>query len=519
MRKTREAGRSGHRKERAMASADRMIEAAAGLAEAERLRLEGKLDKAKKICAGLLVRDPDYSGAHHTMGLVCADMHNYPLALSHLVRALMHNPDNWMTLTALSGVYLRLGAGVMAARKLEQARALKPDDAGILVTLGEIFRDNREYERAVQTFRHTIAMDDTLEAAKYGLGLCLLELGELGEAANAFEQLLAAGNTSITTLNALSELPPDLVASDVLALCEAATPAGDQSPDFFEMAKRFTRAAALHNAGRHSEAWPEIVAANAAVAPSFEKDRAEQAAIQQKILDGMRETNVKVTEARTTDDTPMSLFILGVSRSGKTTAERLVGAIEGVKCGYESPIVENTVKQTFYTAGLPGRQEVIELPPGLGRQWRDAYLAELTARVADMRVFTNTNPGQIVNALRIASTIPNARFLLIKRDVQDASFRIFMKKYQSGNPYAYDLEHIRWQIDWYDQMIDVLAKKAPAVTRVINYEEMIAAPAIVLDAACELCGLAGPSGDLPVPGDDRSCSAPYTEFMRAAKSD
>src|ERR1700704_3304020 len=88
------------------------------LDEAEQLRQQRKLDRAQKICESLIREHPDYMAAQHTLGLIYADRNNYQRALQCLVQAAMLNPDSWKTLTALSGVYLRLGANEMAARVL-----------------------------------------------------------------------------------------------------------------------------------------------------------------------------------------------------------------------------------------------------------------------------------------------------------------------------------------------------------------------------------------------------------------
>src|SRR5688572_18068748 len=122
-----------------------LLEARAKLEQAELFRRQKHLDSARKICDDLLKRYPDYVGALHTLGLILADQHDYPGALSQLSRAAMLNNKDWKILTALSGVYLRLNAPQMAAEILEQARKLKPDDASVLITLGEIYREQREY--------------------------------------------------------------------------------------------------------------------------------------------------------------------------------------------------------------------------------------------------------------------------------------------------------------------------------------------------------------------------------------
>ena len=110
-------------------SSNPLLAARKKLEEAEGLRRAGKLAPAQKLCEAILKHFPDYVGALHTLGLILADRGKHTAALNSLVQAAMHNPNDWTTLTALSGVYLRLGARVMAARTLKQALERRPDDA------------------------------------------------------------------------------------------------------------------------------------------------------------------------------------------------------------------------------------------------------------------------------------------------------------------------------------------------------------------------------------------------------
>src|SRR5262249_22437924 len=135
------------------------------LQEAEQLRQQRKFSRAQAICESLVRRYPDYVAALHTLGLIHADKENYQRAFDCLARAAMLNPESWTTLTALSGVYLRLGANEMAAQVLEQARRLQPRDVSILVTLGEIYLEEREYQLAQETHRQALDIEPNLLAA------------------------------------------------------------------------------------------------------------------------------------------------------------------------------------------------------------------------------------------------------------------------------------------------------------------------------------------------------------------
>src|SRR5438067_5395984 len=204
-------------------------------------------------------------GALHTLGLVYADKGNYQRALDNLVRAAMLNPRSWNTLTALSGVYLRLDAKEMAAQALEQARALKPNDPNVLVTLAEIYREEREYELAKDAYRQAFALEENLVPAAMGLGWMCAYLGQNADAAQVFEGLLNRGLRSLDVLHALTSLPAALVSIDTLKEMDRLVRDPQEDKSSFETMAAFVRAAALDKAGRHTEAWEHLDRANRAV--------------------------------------------------------------------------------------------------------------------------------------------------------------------------------------------------------------------------------------------------------------
>ena len=485
------------------------------LREAEQLRQQGKLDRAQRLCEALVRQCPDYMMALHTLGLVLADKQNYQQALNYLVRAAMLNPRSWTTLTALSGVYSCLGANEMAAQALEQAKAIKPQDTSILLTIGEIYRDQNEYELARDAYRQALALEANLVPAAMGLGWICSHMGQHAEAADAFEGLIKRGMRSIEVLHALTGLPAALVSIDLLTELDKVV--CDQSADKarLENMAAFTRAAALDRAARHAQAWEHVEAANRTVFRSKQKELDAVAEGRRASLRSLREKPIKVARGSGGDGQAISLFILGPSRSGKTTMEWLVAALDGVKRGYENPIVQNAVRRTFHTAGLLPSSQLEDLPAQAYPQCRDIYLEELARRAGSARVFTNTNPTAVYEAARMAAAFPDVRFVFVKRNVEDVVLRIYMRHYDKGNAYAYDLKSARDHVMWYHQMMDLLAEKLPDIVRVIHYEDMVADPAAVLRVAADLCGLPMPEGALPPIGDDRGCAAPYRQFMAA----
>src|SRR5581483_11731613 len=99
------------------------------------------------------------------------------------------------------------------------------------------------------------------------------------------------------------------------------------------------------------------------------------------------------------------------------------------------------------------------------------------------------------------------------RNLEDVKLRIYMRKYDRGNAYSYDLKAEQEHVLWYYQMMDVLAEKLPNIVRVIHYEETVVDPAAALRNVGELCGLPASDALSLHVGDDRECAAPYRKLI------
>jgi Flp pilus assembly protein TadD len=491
--------------------ANPLREAREQLEQAESMRQARNFDRAETICTALVRRYPDYFAAQHTLGLIYADRGDYRRAGGCLMHAAMLNPHSWSTLTALAGVYLELDANEMASHTLERARALNPNEPTVLVTLGEIYVEEREYELAREAFRQALQAEPGMEEAALGLARACMFLGENSEAAAVLEDLLKRGVRSLAVLSTLATVPPSATRRDLLSEIPKVVRRVEEDKAEFESAIAFVQAFALDRAGRHAEAWAQMLLANRPLAAKKQSELVENVARRRESLQWAQETSIaKIADDKTL---PISLFILGPSRSGKTTMEALVDTLDGVKRGYENPSLENAISRTYQDAGLLTTYTLDFLPPQFYPQIRKNYTEEVRQRGGSARVFTNTHPGYIHEAARLAQTLPNVRLIFIKRNLDDVALRMFMRLYRRGNSYAYDLKSAREYIEWYDQITDLLVAKLPEIVRVVRYEDMVADPRMALRTAADLCGL--PMTDKPPPalGDDRNCAAPYREFM------
>jgi tetratricopeptide (TPR) repeat protein len=458
---------------------------------------------------------PDYVGALQTLGNVHLARKNYWPALSCFTKAAMRCPKDWINLVNLAAVYVGLEAPELATMTLDLARRLNPDDAEIYHTMGEIYRDSREYQLAVEAYTRAIGLDPNHAFAMHGLGESYMNLGRYAEAAAAHEKVHQLRPHSIGSLYGLAQLPPSFVHIDIMKALKKLKENKPPNDEDFRLRFEFTWAAVLDYRGMHKEAWQTLMQANkgaySAHEDSYKKQLSRQAASRKLATDHP----IMPTPQAVAAGTPISLFLMGLSRSGKTTLEYLVSALEGSKRGYESRLVERAIQRASQHSGLLTLSNPNDLPRSLDREFRKYYMDELKVVASKTTIFTNTNPGLIHSVGRVAAVLPNCRFVFVKRDKYDTAFRILGKKYKAGNHYAYDVKTVFDYITWYNEMIDLWCEKLPSVTRLIRYEDMIADPTAALKTVADLCGVQMPSSPLPELGDDRGCGQPYREMIDA----
>lgn len=483
------------------------------LEKAENLRLSGKLVQAQKICENLLKQYPGYVAALQTLGLVLADRGQLKQARNILTEALSHNPRSTALLTAISTVYVELEAFEMARLSLQQVLQQKPGDSGAMIVLGEVFLAEKEYERAAGILQEAIDLESDTTIGRLSLANALVYMGRYEDAARILNEFARSNEPATSVLYRLSQLPPRFIDVDILSLLQTAKKSANMDQQNFDALFAFTKSAALHTAGRPEESWEMLKSVNREKFRQMREDYKEGIPRRQDFLARAAQSAELKKGINIHENHPVSLFIFGPSRSGKTSLERLIGTLEGIKLGYENPILSNVARRTFQLAGLPTRHSIVGIPPALDGLCREQYLVELHQRTGDARVFTNTHPGGIYDAYRLAVLIPNARFIFMKRNLEDITYRIFGKFYRSGNNYSYNLEAAKEYINWYYDSIDAMAKLLPNCSTIIQYEDMIAEPQSAIASAAQLCGIEMSHSELPEIGDDRGCAKPYLEFI------
>ena len=184
------------------------------------------------------------------------------------------------------------------------------------------------------------------------------------------------------------------------------------------------------------------------------------------------------------------IFVTGMPRSGTTLVEQILSSHSSVtgagEVGYAVPLIS----RAMYRGEGKGYVPFDDLPDDTVRAFGEKIEARLralapdTPRVTDKSIQTYMLMGAIKRAM------PNARFVLVRRDPRDLLFSIYKNFFREGtHSYAYDQRVLGQYYREFEGMVDFWREKLPGGFHEIQYEDLIANPETEtrkLLAACDL---------------------------------
>ena len=489
------------------------------LSRVDYYRKSGQLEKAAKACEQLISLHPDYSGALHMLGLIHMARDAYWPALYSLVRANMLSPLDWSILTSLGQVYVGLGAPEQAIKALDEAVKLNPASDAAFYLLGECYYNKKTYSQCIEQLQKAILINPKNPEYHYLLGKAQNHLGNTAEYVNSLKKSVDADSKFIPAFVSLASFKLDDsdkksdVEKKIVNEIKAQKREGNQKDNaslYFGLANYH------HNNGTCDEAWEWLVSANKLVSSTASFDIDAYRKSRNDLLEFARSFEGGSAGAEPNRGKPRPVFILGASRSGKTLTERLLcmGTLTQTQAGYENNLTELASQYASHQAGLLGIRRASALPSVLKDKFAFFYEKLLSQNCNSSDIYTTTSPGLISDVGIILQTIPNCKFVFIKRNKLDLAFRIFGKYYKKDqNMYSYDINSVIFEIDWYNSMIDTWINKFPEKCMLTNYSDIVSNTRGEIEKIAEFFGIKYEHVDDSNVSDDSGCSNPYQKHL------
>lgn len=507
---------------------------------------QGQTKAAETAAFAMVTRFPDAAEPALALGLARMAQRKWGGALGPLEKAAERAPEDARALAALGEVCAELGQWLRAERALTRAAELgaevtlplartlretcRPEEAETLLARAvsrhrrraalhlehgdtlAILRRPKEARAAYDAAIHLGARRDTL------LGLAeKLELeGELTAAEALVEELLATDPDNIACLTMRGQHRQnagDLEGAEGDFL-KAIDQGGDASgairayvggkkirpgdpilpiletrladlslPGSSRAALSFAMAKALEDLGEYGAVFGHLNRANrlmrAAFPYRFEADLDAARALARGYLD----LSGRPPPSGCAQDAP--IFVSGLPRSGTTLVETVLSAHSRVTAGGEMPFLVRALHLPIAQAALDGA-----LPGPAFATAGQRYITAARRRSGAGDLFTDKAISTFSRVGQAALALPNARFLMLRRDPRDVGLSIYRNMFPPGRQlYAGDLADIGRYIRLYDAMQALWLDALPGRVHVVDYEALTQEPEPHIRALVAAAGL------------------------------
>jgi len=510
-------------------------------------RVQGNEAEAAEAEALALVRQfPNAARPALALGAARAQQKKWGLALPALEKAAERDPASPMAQVLLGEVLLQMGQVFRAEEALLAAKRLGAD---VAIPLARLLRETCRDGAAEKTLAAAVASNRRNTRLLTGHAMALAALRRPKEALRVAEKAIATGapavmrvqlaaamsaegdveaalaatdaalardpgNTDMLTLRGqLLQSGGDfdgardvlmqaitsgadaaeairsyvsggkLVAGDpILPVLEAR--AGDLSlPIASRRTLAFAMAKALEDLGRHDEVFAHLHRANRLMKSEFPYRFENERSHVQAVLDAYRVLKGRDLEGIAPQDAP--IFVTGMARSGTTLVETILSAHSEVTAGGELPYLSKAMARVIDMANLvPDR-----IGDAMARAGQD-YITTARRRTGTDGIFTDKAISTYARIGLAAMALPNARFIVLKRDPRDVGLSIYRNMFTPGTHlYASDLGDIGRFIRQHDAFVEFWGNEMPDKVHVVEYEALTADPEPVIRDLVTAAGL------------------------------
>lgn len=523
----------------------------------------GRAAEAEKRAAALVLADPAAAGPAHALGAARSAQGKWPAALAALERALEADPGNLgaraLHAEALveTGQWSRAGpaldeaarAGADVARPLARfmTETCRPEEAAKVLAEAARRRPGdgrlqRDLARALAALRQPAearaAADRAVRLGGHPIGTLadladrLSRENEAGAALAILDELLAAHPEEVpllvqraqtlqtggeldrarADLRRAAQLDPGfaetyraytagtrMTADDPVLAALGQALARRDLPKSARRVMSFAMSKAMADLGRDAEMADHLHRANRLMHEEFpygfraDLDRARATVAEY-------DRHLKGRDPSGPGDTV--LFVCGLPRSGTTLVETILSAHSRVVAAGELSFLGQALAPVHDLLGRdirPGDEALDQA----GRR----YVAAARRRTGAADIFTDKAISTFFRIGHAALALPNAQFLVLRRDPRDVGLSIYRNMFPEGlHRFSTDLRDIGRYIWLHEALVAFWAREFPERVHWVDYEALTSEPAPQIRALVAAAGLdwedaclAPEKADRPVP--------------------
>lgn len=456
----------------------------------EALRKDGQNTAAIKRLERALEIEPELPGVDAKLGKALLANGEAAKAIPVIRRALDVEPDSVESYNDLATACISLGLTSDAAANWQRALAIDSGHLQARLNLAVAFRELGRVDEAITLYRTSLEEEPELSKNHTNLGIALREKGLIDEAIQSFERAIALQPDDIEALylHALVyDFKPQSPHFDRLR-------DASQLPDLNTSQKsllNFAMARASDQMGQYDQAFEYYRLGNEAKAREAPYDAGAHRDQISSVINTFSTFDIGNRATEAPDGQTQPVFVLGISRSGKSLVEKILACHDDVFPAMEHTGWTNAFNDKLFQKNIsePFPASVQRLSHADVFDIGQAYLKDMQGLSDAASYVVNTSPGNYLYVPLILQAIPTARIIACRRKALDNALFIYFSRYRRRHEYAYKLGDIADYMHDHDRLMSHWASLFGERMLQVDYEQLVNAPQRAAQKIHEFCGL------------------------------
>ena len=429
------------------------------------LNSRGDIDGAIQSYKQALGIKPDYAHTYYNMGNALMNRGDLNSAVESYKKGLKTKPDCAEAHNNI-GIALKDMDDLEAAIKsYKQALRIAPDYADAYKNMGSALNAKGDIDGAIQSYKKALKIKPDYAEAYTSMGNALKHKGNFEAAIESYQQALNINPETASALENMMKFPTGTLSSQTLNNLEQKGLITFKTPNF-SVKSKFKKANLYRHQKETSLAFRLFLEANTLKKETIKAELLLEQTRQNKTLEKIKGWSPHSWKNKRSSI--KKIFILGPSRSGKTSLEKL--------------LCNSKLVHPFYEY-VKGDGLLRTKPPNKELQISDIFYGdENKLKSNDYRLITSTLPSLAHALTQLADSLSNSYFVFVSRDQMDLASNIFISDYASQNHYSYDPKAIMAHIRWYDELWAIFSNMLQNRATTVSFDSIMKSPNEVIVA-------------------------------------
>lgn len=446
---------------------------------------------AVKIAAVLGPMAPRHPGLYYMSGVAHMELGRMREALEYLRRATVLEPRSPMFAVqrarALSTARMNADARVEADRAL----SLGVTDSLSSDTLGVIYTQIGAHEPAAAAFRNAVAQAPDQPAFRYNLATALVASGEIDAAETEIEACLALDPRHWRAHLALAQLRRQTPEHNHVERLQGLLSQHGKTGDSGALINlQLALAKEQEDLGHYPQALDNYTRAKAVAAKQVSYSPHDDAALFQAITESFPVGAPQPSGFPTREP----IFVIGLPRSGTTLVERIISSHSSVQSAGELQNFARALKHLSgsTTPALIDLDTVLQARQVDSRQLGDLYLSSTRPDTGSRPHFLDKMPHNFLYASWIASALPQAKIICLRRNPMDSCLSNFRQVFAADSVflgYSFNLLDTGRYYVLFDRLMAHWRTVFPNRMLEVQYETLVEEQEATSRRIIDFCGL------------------------------